>query len=333
MSASFVLERLPAPARSDLPSLANIKRQRVYILPTREGIVFSILLLAMLLGAMNYNNSMAYILTFLLGSLFLVCMLHTHRNLTGLIINGSHPQPVFAGETAQFPVNIDNLHGPARTAIRLACQPRRQGWRKKSMPAGHAAEIDLPPHRKQQVCISVPAGRRGLLPLERVVISSCFPLGLFYAWSYLQLEQHCVVYPQPAGSTRLPNPAPGSLQGQEGMQDGANDFMGFRQYHPGDSIRNIAWKALAREQPLLVKRFSGDGSHTLLLNWDDVNHLHDIEARLSQLCRWILLAERQGWNYGLAIPGAHIEPGRGPSHRDSCLEALARFGGGHAGKT
>ena len=331
MSASFVLERLPAPARSDPVSFARIKRQRVYILPTREGILFSILLLAMLLGAMNYNNSMAYILVFLLGGLFLVSMLHTHRNLAGLIISGSRPQPVFAGETAQFPIGVDNFHGPVRTAIRLVCQPRRKGWRKTSLPAGNAVEIDILPSWKKQVCIPVPADRRGLLPLERVVISSSFPLGLFYAWSYLQLEQHCVVYPQPAGSTRLPGPAPGSLQGQEGRHDGANDFIGFRQYHPGDSIRTIAWKALARAQPLLVKRFSGDGSHILMLNWDDAAHLHDTEARLSQLCRWILLAERQGWNYGLAIPGTNVEPGRGLSHRDICLEALASFGGGHAG--
>jgi uncharacterized protein (DUF58 family) len=331
MSTSFVLERLPAPARGDPASFANIKRQRVYILPTRAGIVFSILLLAMLLGAINYNNSLAYILVFLLGSLFLVCMLHTHRNLSGLIIAGSRPLPVFAGETALFPVSIDNGHGPARTAIQLDCQPRSNWW-KISVPASNAAVIDVRPDQKQLVRIPVPAERRGRLPLERVVISSCFPLGLFYAWSYLQLEQYCLVYPKPAGSTRLPDPAPGSLQGEDGTHDGTNDFIGFRQYHPGDSIRNIAWKVLAREQPLLVKRFSGDGSHTLMLTWDDVGHLYDIEARLSQLCRWILLAERQEWNYALAIPGAHIEPGRGESHRNTCLEALARFGGEHAGK-
>lgn len=333
MSASFVLERLPAPARSDLESFARIKRQRVYILPTREGMVFSILLFTMLLGAMNYNNSMAYILVFLLGGVFLVCMLHTHRNLSGLIISGARPEPVFAGDTAQFPINLDNLHGHARTALRLVCQPRRNWWGKISTPAVNAVEVDISPNQKQQVSIPVPAVRRGLLPLERIIISSCFPLGLFYAWSYLQLDQYCVIYPQPAGSARLPAPASGSWQGQEGRHDGSNDFTGFRQYHPGDSIRTIAWKALAREQPLLVKRFSGDGSQILMLNWDDAAHLNDIEARLSQLCRWILLAERQGWSYGLAISGARVEPGRGLSHREICLEALAGFGGEHAGPT
>jgi len=330
MSTSFVLERLPAPARSSPSAFAHIKRQRVYILPTREGIVFSLLLFAMLIGAMNYNNSMVYILTFLLGGLFLVSILHTHRNLAGLIISSAPPAPVFAGDTAQFPLTLDNRHGPARTALRLFCQPRRSLWGKISHPEFNAVEVDVGKNLKQQACIPVPAEHRGWLPLERVMISSCFPLGLFHAWSYLAIEQHCVVYPKPEGGSELPAFAPGQQQGQSGIQDGANDFIGFRPYHPGDSIRTIAWKVLAREQPLLVKRFSGDGSHTLMLTWENVGHLRDIEARLSQLCRWVLLAERQGWNYGLEIPGTHIDPGRGQSHHDTCLEALARYGGGHA---
>jgi len=330
MTASFVLERLPAPARSSAAAFSGIQRQRVYILPTREGIVFALLLFAMLLGAMNYNNSMAYILSFFLGGLFLVSILHTHRNLAGLIISSTPPAPVFAGDTAQFPLTLDNRHGRPRTALRLFRQPRHSLWGQISQPGSAAVEVDAGNHRKQQVFIPVTAERRGLLPLEGVMISSCYPLGLFHAWSYLPIEQHCVVYPKPEGRSEFPAPAPGRQQGQSGAENGSNDFVGFRQYHPGDSIRTIAWKALAREQPLLVKRFSGDGSHTLLLAWEDTGHLRDSEARLSQLCRWILLAELQGWTYGLSLPGAPIDPGRGLLHRDTCLEALARFGGDHA---
>ena len=332
MSVSFVLERLPAPSRHDPASIGNIKRQRVYILPTREGFVFSILLLAMLFGAMNYNNNLAFILTFLLGGLFLVCILHTHRNLAGLIIRGSRPQPVFAGAAAQFPISIDNHHGHARTALRLVCQPRRKWRGEKPTPALHATvEVGVQTGQNQHLHITLPAMRRGLLPLERIIISSCFPLGLFRAWSYLEIEQHCLVYPRPEGRAQLPAPMPGAQQGQAGAHNGTNDFIGFRQYHPGDSTRTIAWKAVARGHPLLVKRFSGDGSHTLLLHWEDVNHLHDTEARLSQLCRWLLVADQQGWEYGLSIPDAHIAPDRGHLHKETCLEALAKFGNGHAG--
>jgi len=328
MTESIVLERL-SPARGDHASVSSLIRQRVYILPTRPGFLLCVAMFTMLLGAVNYNNSMAYILTFLLASVFMVCMLHTYRNLAGLVISGAKVKPVFAGEMAGFPVIIDNRDGTPCPALKLVCHPSRKAKR-AAQQSYQPVMVNLQASQWQQVEIPAPTINRGLLPLERVIISSCFPLGLFRAWSYIHLEEQCVVYPKPAGIDQFPAPVAAQEQGQEGVKSGANDFAGFRQYHPGDSIRNIAWKALAREQPLLVKRFSGDGSHTLMLAWEDVGHLPDIELRLSQLCRWILLAENQGWIYGLEIPGFQIDPAQGTLHKNRCLEALARYGIHHA---
>lgn len=327
MPASFVLERLPAHGVS--AAFPHVLRRRVYILPTRAGVAFALLLLVLLLGAMNYNNSLTYALTFFLGGLFLICILHTHRNLAGLIIKGTTPPPVFAGGTARFPVTLDNRHGQARIALELVCRERDTWWGKTTLPPRTATRIDVPAGHIGQAQINLPAPRRGLLPLERVTISSTFPLGLFHAWSTLTLEQTCVVYPAPGGQLELSAPEAGQRQGEAGGQIGTHDFTGFRPYHPGDSIRAIAWKELAREQPLLVKRFSGEGGRDLILSWDDTAHLGGTEARLSQLCRWVLLAAQQGINYGLLVPGAGIDPGHGETHRTRCLEALALFGKAH----
>ena len=328
MAGSIVLERLPS-TRGDHATASRLIRQRIYILPTRPGFLLCIGMFTMLLGAINYNNSMTYILTFLLSSVFMICMLHTYRNLAGLVINGAAPKPVFAGETAAFPLVFDNRDGHLRSALKLACHTFRKTER--------AAEQYFPPlmvnlhaNQLQTVKIPLPAIKRGMLSLERVVISSSFPLGLFRAWSNIHIKEQCVVYPKPDGIDQFPASVSARDQGQEGTQPGANDFAGFRQYQPGDSIRNIAWKALAREQPILVKRFSGDGSHTLMLAWNDVKHLPEIEQSLSQLCRWILLAENQGWNYGLEIPGFKVDPAQGALHQSRCLKALALFGIDHA---
>jgi uncharacterized protein (DUF58 family) len=51
-----------------------------------------------------------------------------------------------------------------------------------------------------------------------------------------------------------------------------------------------------------------------------------VEARLAQLCRWVLEAERRGMLYGLSLPDAELPPGIGPRHRATCLAALADFG-------
>jgi uncharacterized protein (DUF58 family) len=323
MAESIVLERLLSPQPDTVAS--GLKRQRVYILPTRPGFLYCIALFTMLLGAINYSNSMAYILTFLLGSVYLVCLLHTYRNLAGLVINDGIPKPVFAGETALFPLIIDNRHGQARFALQFMLHPSP-----KEIHGIKPVTTNLQDNEWQRVEIPASASKRGLFSAGRVMIFTCFPLGLFRAWSYIHLGEKCVVYPGPEGIDQFPEPVSAEEQGLEGTRPGTNDFDGFRQYHPGDSIRNIAWKAVAREQPLLVKRFSGEGGHTLMLTWEDVSHLQDTELRLSQLCRWILLAEKQDWACGMNIPGCRIEPAQGILHRNRCLEALARFGTDHA---
>ena len=90
--------------RTATPGAAfRLNRKRIYILPTRQGLAFATAIVVMLAGAMNYNNSLAYVLTFLLVSLALVSLLHTYRNLAGLRISARPAPPVFAGASARFP--------------------------------------------------------------------------------------------------------------------------------------------------------------------------------------------------------------------------------------
>ena len=329
MSESVVLEHLLSTTQNDQSVLSRPTRQRVYILPTREGFVLSIVLFAMLLGAVNYNNNMAYMLTFLLGSIFMIGIVHTYRNLAGLIITAAIPEPVFAGNMAVFLLIIDNHGGLPRPALNFLCQSRQKRKVIKNTDIDLPVLTDVQADQWQKIEIKKPANKRGLLPLGRVVISTRYPLGLFRAWSYIELDEKCIVYPKPVGNKLLPLPVTTQKQGQAGIKSGTDDFAGFRHYHAGDSIRNIAWKALAREQPLLVKRFSGNENRTLMLTWNDVVHLPDAELRLSQLCLWILQAELEGWSYGLDIPELRIVPEQGTFHRNQCLESLARFGFHH----
>ncbi len=151
-------------------------------------------------------------------------------------------------------------------------------------------------------------------------------MGLFRAWSYINTDQHCVVYPKPAGVFTLPFTPIESSLGTYGAYDGSDDFAGFRTYQPGDSIRKISWKSYAREQELLIKKFSGNAVNEIILKWDDVLHLSSIEERLSQLCRWIIEAEKKNVVFSLILPDKKIDTGIGLKHQHQCLESLARFG-------
>jgi len=300
--------------RRDLPEPGpvTLDRRRVYIIPSRSGVVFAVVLLAMLIGAINYQNSLAFVLTFLLTSLAVVSMIHTVRNLYGLRLRAGHSQAVFAGETARFTVNIENPGGTRRLALKLR------------LTGQEPLTLDLPQDGGQWLSLPLPSTKRGYLLPGRITLYSRFPLGLFHAWSYVHLSMQCLVYPRPDNSHGLP-PQILQARGTAGDQGrGSDDFASLRPYHAGDSLRHVHWKALAREQGLMTKQFGGGIIEELWLHWEQLGNL-STEQRLSRLTRWVLEADTLGVAYGLALPDQAIPIGRGSEHRRRCLEVLALF--------
>ena len=326
MTDTIVLEKLPVTAGVSAEYPKNFKSQRLYIFATRQGLVFSGLLIVMLFSAIQYSNSLAYLLTFLLSSLTMVCILHTYRNLRGIVIKTLSVEPVFAGKILRIPLLFDNRYGHKRLAVNIEIAQSR-----KSKKSGEILEIEplvvnLNAGKTGREYLSAISRHRGCYRLGRLKISSGFPLGLFKTWAYLSSNQLCVVYPKPEGSVQLPVFTDYDAEESSGKETGTDDFTGFKPYRPGDPIRNINWKAFAKQQPLTVKRFSGSGSRRLLISWNQCAHLHDEERRLSQLCLWLLEAEKEGFLYGLEMPEEKIDLGNGDIHLNKCLLILARHG-------
>jgi len=290
----------------------RLDRSRVFILPTASGLLFAGMLLVMLFGAINYNNSMAHLFTFLVGSMAMVSILHTYRNLAQLSFTVGKAPPVFAGSRAGFEILVTNPGASPRYALRL------------HSPGQPAVTLDLKGRHTGTAMLYREARQRGVLPLGRWTVSTRYPLGLFRAWAHLDLRAQCLVYPRPAQHRPVPqDPAYRPHQtGDRGR--GVDDFAGFRPYRPGDSPRHVFWKAAARDQALLVKQFGGDRADEVWLDWDTLPGM-DTEARLSQLCRWVLDAHRNQQAWGLRLPGIEIGIASGERHKHRCLEALARF--------
>lgn len=301
--------------RQSPDGVVRLHHRRVYILPTGQGVAFLLMLVVMLLWALNYSNSMAFGLTFLVAGIMLNSMWLTHRNLLGLEVSTARADPVFVGQQARFPVRCKALDGQTRFAIQLRAR------------AGEEVVFgDVPGEQWLSLPVPVPAATRGWLEPGAITIFTRFPLGLFRAWGYASFEQRCLVYPKPEGNQPLPLHE-AVVQGNGGAASGTGveDFEGLRNYVPGDSIRHVAWKAAARGDELPVKIFAGETRKELWLDWDSL-HAESIEAKLSQLCRWLLQAEASGLDYGLRLPGLSLAPSSGEDHRRACLEALALFG-------
>jgi uncharacterized protein (DUF58 family) len=288
--------------------------RRVYILPARLGWMFGATLLLLLIGSINYAIALGFALTFLLAGLGLAGMVHTARNLARIAVSAGRAEPAFAGEPAQFRLYLDGRAPHDRPSI-LARHLASGAQMVADVPAGGAAEVVL----------AVPAARRGWQPIGRVMLETRFPLGLFRAWSYVEPDARCLVYPRPEHS---PLPAPSADADSGGLRSpvpGSDDFAGLRGYQPADSPRHVAWKAAARSDDLLTKQFIGEAAAELWLDWRLLPPGAGLEQRLSLLAGWVLAAERGGATYGLRLPGAEIAPGRGAAHCASALQALALY--------
>jgi uncharacterized protein (DUF58 family) len=292
------------------PGVVFLSQRRVYILPTRQGLAFGVSLVMMLIGSINYNLSLGYLLTFLLAGLGVVSILHTFRNLAHLYVSAGRVAPVFAGESARFEIVVENTSAFDRHSLALVC-------------GGPASSCDIRARRVASVIVPVKTERRGWLQLERVTMETRFPLGLMRAWSYVQPDMRALVYPKPDRSA-LPATHPVAESGEALIAgSGADDFAGLRPYQSGDSPRHIAWKAAARGALLLTKTFAGRASSERWFDWDQLPADMHTEARLSRLARWVLLAEGEGLRFGLKLPGATVPLGEGLAHRDRCLKELA----------
>lgn len=293
-----------------------LTQRRIFIVPTRGGVVFAIVLAVMLIGAINYNLSLGHALIFLLAGLGIVAMVHTFHNLFGLRLTPARAEAVFAGENAYFPLAIDNTRPQPRRALAFAFSHQP------------VVRADVPPAGRATVAIPHAAPHRGQLEPGRITLTSRYPLGLFRAWSYLHPTFSCIVYPRPI-RTPLPPAASTAHADSRHGEGGLEDFAGLRPRQASDPTRHIAWKAVARrsdEQPLLVKEFAGGAADELWLDWALTPGNRDPEERLSILAGWILAAEEQQELYGLRLPGYLLRPAQGPAHRAACLQALALHG-------
>ncbi|MCX7096719.1 MAG: DUF58 domain-containing protein [Methylococcales bacterium] len=288
----------------------TLNQRRVFILPTHRGLNFALLTALLLLIAFVYNNNLIYLLAFLLSSVFFITILHTYRSLAGLVLQEGQAKAVFAGEAAGFDIHINNPLTIDRQYLHIVLEEGQY--------------LSVKALSNVTVTLYSATQKRGWHTAGTVTLSSTYPLGLFRAWSPIRFNLKTLVYPKPS-ALELPFPEVPSEQAQQGfsLKEG-DEFHGLKSYEPGDPIKHIYWKAFAKGQGLFSKQFGGENSAQI---WLDYNYApgHDTEERLSQMCRWVIDAERLGLAFGFSLPGLKLPPDSGLLHTRKCLEALALF--------
>jgi uncharacterized protein (DUF58 family) len=293
----------------------TLRRRRIYILPTRFGVIFGCLVFAMLLGSLNYGASLGYALTFLLTGFGLVTLHHCHNNLLGVELRFAGAPPVFAGQDAEFRIAVGNSARVTRYEIELGTAGRYSG--PADVPSGGTALLG----------VLLPTLQRGFITLPRFCVATRHPGNLCRAWTYVHMDAKCLVYPRPAPAGRPVPPTVDARGDRAAAVRGDTDFAGLRNAVRGDSPRRIAWKAYARSEQLLLKEFTGGDDRAALFDWNSLPGV-GVEERLSQLTRWCIDAAADGRSFGLSLPTEVIGAGNGDKHLHRCLAALALYPGG-----
>jgi len=290
----------------------TLTRDRVYIVPTKAGFIFALLLFTLLIGSINYEKSLGFVLTFLLVGIGNVALLSTWRNIAGLQLKRTNTAAVFAGETATFSIQLINDQMLNRYSI-ISSQ---QG-------VDHDV-IDCAANSQQLINLYVQTSKRGRVEAGRFRLYSEFPTGLFVAWTWVDLSMNCIVYPAADKQHALTT----SFSDEGGDDDktgrGTENFNQLRNYHLGDNIRHISWKALAKSGMLFTKEFTGAKPATQWIDWDEII-ARNTEHRLSIMTALVIDAHKHHQHYGIKLPNKNIAPDAGDSHYHQCLTALALY--------
>ncbi len=301
----FVTLRTPVDRRIVL------RQSRIYILPSRYGTVLLLLVLALFLGGVNYANTIILSLAYLMISFFMVSMVHTFRNLNGLILEASHAHNGFAGDTVMFEISVSRSGARRYEAITLY-------W-----DHGAASTVHLVERNQEAVSLRIPVAQRGLFKPGRLRIESRFPVGLFFCWSYARFDLEAWVYPKPIKNTTLLQAPYRDGHDAVGALNGTDDFAELRRYTPGDPIRHLDWKAYARGGELLTKTFVDPVDQDFWIDWQAFSEM-EREMAFGHICYWVLKLTEQHRYFGLRLPHIEVELGRGEHHKVRCLEALAQ---------
>lgn len=306
-------------ARLPLRDSTTLTQRNVYILPTGPGLMMGVTLLVLLVASINFQLNLGYVLTFLLTGSVVVGMHVCHGTLRGITMNLLAPEAHFAGASTTITVNILSQRRSPRYGIGLAVLGTNH-WSWTDVPAQGAAHV--------QVAFNPPG--RGLHTVPALTAETRFPLGTFRVWTVWRPAAKVLVYPAPEAH---PPPLPVGEARSGGIatvqRQSTGEYDGVRAYRRGDPLKLVVWKKTAKSDTLV----SRDGLQVQRFElWLDLAHCGVAgganpgaarERALSRLCAWILLAEKQGLQYGLRLASQEIAPGSGEGHKRNCLHALA----------
>lgn len=164
--------------------------------------------------------------------------------------------------------------------------------------------------------LPVTPDKRGTFTHKNCYLQSKYPLSTVRLVKKMKESYECIVYPEPKGL-----PLHSFLQQEETYYGEEKEFDGLREYDGSQRLSHIHWASVAKGE-MSVKVFSKETlTPKLLFNFYTI--AKEDEARLSQLCLWVLECEKKNMPFMIQMPNKLLNSTK--ESIDDILEALARY--------
>ncbi len=209
-------------------------------------------------------------------------------------------------------------------------------------PAGLAWVLHVGPRDQVHAEAVFRPRLRGPVRLHAFEVTSTFPFDLLRKVLVFSQRSEVLIHPEVRAlrTTILSQITAGGIGGHRlsSHAGGNDDFFGVREYRPGDSIRQIAWKRLAgtgklatiersRSVPPRVRVLLDLSIATAALKMGPGENARALEEEAIVLAAsFLALADRLGYEYSLSIAGVatpHVALRRGHFHREKLMSVLA----------
>lgn len=276
-----------------------ITKKKIYIIPTKLGIVFTGIMFAIFLIGLSYGNNLTLSVSFILFTYFVIQMLVTHKNISLI-------------RPATISFTNDDSHKDIQCSINLEVMIFANNY---VLELNNDVKIDL---NSNQYSLSGPfQGIRGKYSDDKIKISNTAQAGLFYAWRFYSISYSFYIYPSPV-CYRLPS----SYRNQEAEQfNSNNEFSHYIPYIDGFPSKRLNWKIFAKTDQLYLKYFIGHNLLEIELNFYDLPG--PAELRLSYLSYLIENIFKKKMKWSLVLPNEVINNCHGYTDYIRCKKILS----------
>jgi len=253
--------------------------------------------------------------------------------LKGITAIRHEPPRLFAGTPTLVRIDLQNTK---RWFTSLSVEVSELLGTSSSITQRRGFILALPPGESVVTHLRVSAERRGILSTAGLRIATRFPFGFFEKSRYVPLAGRYVIYPALHSATVPPLPPSISGNEEEMRRSGAGDeFYALRDGHDLDDARNIAWKATARRDKLVVRENQRPAARRLIVAVANVlpplegsareDAVASLEMAISRAATLATLCADQGYAVGIATSEGGVPPDTGPHTLTTIYEHLSQL--------